>query len=699
MPKTSLDRLAAGLVAAMLGLCLPVGHAGAEEAPPAAEAPGSEEPRAPEIAATDDTMDWSYTEQVVVTASRATSTLLDAPVATSIITPDRLETSPADSFADVLRGVPGLNVIQMSSRDVNVTARGATGAFSNRQLLLLDGHPVMAASAGIGLWDLLPVNLDEVGSVEIVRGPTSSTWGSSALAAVVNVRTRSPREDPGGRISGGAGELGSTNLAARWAEAFERGSYAFSASQYQQDAFDRPDALPDGTPVPPGYGFDSRGTDQSRANLRFDWDSAENRHWSFRAGHARSSGAIYSQLGPYYYPSMTRDVAEITFEGSSVSAHLWWDGFDGRAENMLSGEPNVFTHDTFSGEVSARRAIGERHFVAFGGSTGLDLFSLEAAPADDSRQQSAIFVEDFISLGRKVSLDLAVRGDHFSTVGTTVSPRVTILVQPAPKQSLRFGWSQAFRAPTLIESFVHVDAASVVPLPSGPFVFPLFVRGGKSLSVEESESLEIGWTGEVSERHGLSASVYRTEIGDIIDFYPAEFWTSSDPPPGWPEDPALLDVYGLPKTMTYRNVGRIRQDGVEVSLSSSWSRRVSTTLSATWQAGPEFLENDAVIPIRANVPPAWTFGTSLVYTGDKVKGSVTVDYVDDAFWSDVLDSRFWGGTPAYTLVSTGWRFALPHDCELAFDVTNLLDERIQQHVFGDIISRKASISVTWRFGS
>src|SRR6185295_10087308 len=97
-------------------------------------------------ATADEDADAKYSESVVITASRVQQSLVDAPVAVTVIDKDRLATSPAENFADVLRGVPGLNVIQMSSRDVNVTARGATGAFADRQLMLIDGQPVMANS-------------------------------------------------------------------------------------------------------------------------------------------------------------------------------------------------------------------------------------------------------------------------------------------------------------------------------------------------------------------------------------------------------------------------------------------------------------------------------------------------------------------------------------------------------------------------
>src|SRR5205823_10399722 len=65
-------------------------------------------------------------EIVVVTASRREEQLLNAPATMTVLTEDVLSTAPGQSVTDLLRLVPGLNTIQTSARDVNVTSRGAT---------------------------------------------------------------------------------------------------------------------------------------------------------------------------------------------------------------------------------------------------------------------------------------------------------------------------------------------------------------------------------------------------------------------------------------------------------------------------------------------------------------------------------------------------------------------------------------------
>jgi len=69
----------------------------------------------------------SMTETVVVTATRSNTPLIDAPSTMTVLTSAELQSSPAQNYGDLLRIVPGLNVIQLSARDVNITSSQATG--------------------------------------------------------------------------------------------------------------------------------------------------------------------------------------------------------------------------------------------------------------------------------------------------------------------------------------------------------------------------------------------------------------------------------------------------------------------------------------------------------------------------------------------------------------------------------------------
>jgi len=133
-------------------------------------------------------------EITVESASKAETTLINAPATMSVVTSRALETSPAQTYAELLRSVPGMNVIQMSARDMNLTTRQATSTLNNSQLVLVDGRSVYLDFFGLVLWDFVPsATSGDIKQIEVVRGPASVVWGANALSGVVNVITKSPR--------------------------------------------------------------------------------------------------------------------------------------------------------------------------------------------------------------------------------------------------------------------------------------------------------------------------------------------------------------------------------------------------------------------------------------------------------------------------------------------------------------------------
>ena len=242
-------------------------------------------------------------ETVVVTASKVESTLVDAPSTMSVVTSAVLASTPAQNYGDLLRAVPGVNVIQLSARDVNITNRQATSTLSNSQLVLLDGRSLYLDFFGLVLWDFLPNNLADIKQIEVIRGPASAVWGANALTGVVNILTKSPREAPGtnvtfnggflnrdaGSTAGtGAGGLFGANATVAQAPN-DRWSYRVSAGYFNSDPFPRPTGqiplitdprnpaatvggafYPADRTGPIGTAYQNRGTSQPKFDLRVD---------------------------------------------------------------------------------------------------------------------------------------------------------------------------------------------------------------------------------------------------------------------------------------------------------------------------------------------------------------------------------------------------------------------------------------------
>src|SRR5512140_1252678 len=188
------------LVLVSLGLlCAPVSRAAGMEA----DAPDKEKK---DEAKHEDAVRRAEEVTVVESASKAETTIVDAPATMSVVTGQQLATSPAQNYADLLRTVPGMNVIQTSARDLNLTTRQATSTLNNSQLVLVDGRSVYLDFFGLVLWGFVPNPASgDIKQIEVVRGPASVVWGANALSGVINVITKSPRDNQGFGVSLGAG--------------------------------------------------------------------------------------------------------------------------------------------------------------------------------------------------------------------------------------------------------------------------------------------------------------------------------------------------------------------------------------------------------------------------------------------------------------------------------------------------------------
>src|SRR6185436_13120672 len=125
------------------------------------------------------------------------------------------------------------------------------------------------------------------------------------------------------------------------------------------------------------------------------------------------------------------------------------------------------------------------------------------------------------------------------------------------------------------------------------------------------------------------------------------------------------------------------------------SRALTTFANYSWQAQPTILDAPNPFPaVELALPPTNRFNAGFNFNGTRFLGSASVNYADKAFWSDVLSSPYHGYTDAYTMVngSFGVRFSEGRITTLV-KATNLLNQDIQQHIFGDVIKRSGVVEI------
>ncbi len=147
-------------------------------------------------------------ESVVVTGRRTESRLEDTPQRIEVIGKTDIETTPVRELTDLLKKNSSVDVIQYPGNSSGIGIRGFRPEYSGinkHSLLLIDGRPAMSTNLSL-------VNLDQVERIEVLKGPASALYGSSAMGGVVNIISRESRGKIGGYAQLGYGSYDSKEL-------------------------------------------------------------------------------------------------------------------------------------------------------------------------------------------------------------------------------------------------------------------------------------------------------------------------------------------------------------------------------------------------------------------------------------------------------------------------------------------------------
>lgn len=390
----------------------------------------------------------------IISASRLPQAAADSPVVTTVLDRETIRASGARDLVEVFRLVPGFVVGYAGSGRPVAAYHGLSGQFSQRMLVLLDGRSMYAPYLFGGIdWNNLPINLDDIERVEVLRGSNSASYGANALLGMVNIITRTGSQSAGSYLSTSMGGNGIYDLAARFGKQTNRGGWRLSAGRRSDSGLDQR--------------FDDRRLDY--ANLQGEWQPNEQDELMLSVGANRNTlgiGLPRNAGDPERYES-----------GSSAFGQLRWRR-SLAADNEMSfsysrtedrGADNFFIPVTNREGLwidYARHALRDhleyQHFLALTNtlraslgaeydresSTARQLFNTEAAQTRHLLRGYASFEwrpSDFWTLnaGGLVEQE-SLSGSHFA-------PRVVLNWKPDGVQVLRVGYSEAFRTPSLFE--------------------------------------------------------------------------------------------------------------------------------------------------------------------------------------------------------------------------------------------------------
>lgn len=133
------------------------------------------------------------------TSSKSRETVFDSPVSTTVITREKILHSGATTLPELFRMVPGMVVREQTPGIYDVHIRGLDNvppgnfnhfSVNSLTLVMVDGRPMYNNTIGGTLWETLPVSLEDIERIDVVRGASSALYGANAVTGVINIITK-----------------------------------------------------------------------------------------------------------------------------------------------------------------------------------------------------------------------------------------------------------------------------------------------------------------------------------------------------------------------------------------------------------------------------------------------------------------------------------------------------------------------------
>ncbi|HKH43133.1 MAG TPA: TonB-dependent receptor [Thermoanaerobaculia bacterium] len=703
----------------------------------------------------DKPVDWdvSFAESITVSSvSRREERITEAPASVTVIPEREIEQKASSGqVPKLLEYTPGVDFAQSGLYDINFNTRGFNSSLNRRILTLIDGRDPAVPFLGSQEWAAVSFPLDELSSVELVRGPGAALYGANAFNGVLNMTTKAPRGSEGGQIRLTAGDPSTVRGDFRWAGSLGADFYIKAVGGYMKsDDFTRSRntsveyatfcTTPGQTnclrreAVPLDLTEDKIGFGGLRLDKYFGSSVL-----TVEGGTASLEGPTFQTgIGRVQVTDVTRPWTRVNFNTNHFNVLAYYDQRKAEDQRALASGAFLFEdssnlHGELQGNVGFAGGKGflvggiSYHEQEIDTANRQGFQTLLKTPARNEDQQAAFAQVDY-SFTEKLKAVVAARVDESTLHDTQFSPKAALVYSITPNHTVRLTYNEAFQVPNYSEFFLRVPAGAPItaftPLENAlaPFLggrtlglksIPILALGNDNLEVEEITNYEIGYTGILSSKAYLTVDYYQGDVENFVtDLLPgvnSQF--AGYTPPSFLPAPVqaqilatlrgglganfagLTDLNGQPTlVLSYANAGAVDTQGVDVALNYYITGSWIADLSYSW-FDFEVKEKQIGDQLLPNAPEN-KLSAGLAYHGERFGASVKYRWVDDFAWAAGV---FVGFVPSYDVVDLGVNYRITDHLEVGADVSNLLDDENFQAFGGDLVTRRAlgHVSFSW----
>ena len=568
--------------------------------------------------------------EIVVTATKTEKELKDVTQSVTVITADEIKRSTASTAAEVLQQAAGA-VVDTYGTPGSVNSIHLRGSSAGQVVVLLDGIRLNNPLNGQSDLSALPISIEDIDRIEIVRGPSSALYGADAVGGVVNIITKKPASTVS-RISGAAGSNGYDNL--QLSTSLRKGAGYFSVTGSRETS--------------DGYRLNG-DLDQWIVNGRAGYDVSKVTSIDLTANYISKENGV---PGSIQFPSpFARQQDRGLVLGASFrtrfSKTLDLKISGSRSEDQLRyqdpfpffGPPPIDSlHKSTSkvGEAQVNWLAGSWSLFTLGYEQRKDSLSSTDA-GDHETTNDAWYLQDEMSLGDSLIVVIGGREDKHSVYGDQFSPRTSARYIVAGSGTIiRASYGKSFRAPTFGDLYWNDS----------------FTVGNPNLKPESSKEYEAGIEQPLGLGNRIKLTGFHRKVTDLINYNANVF-------PG-----------------TFENIGKVDIKGVEAE--------AAVKVSATMSVGANYAYLKAVDQVSGDKI------YSPLYPKNQAKGYIDVALDTNVhFYTDARMVEYYvqQGEPLwrYTVVDAkiAQKFGRRTDAkgEIYFAMNNVFDRKYDSYRF------------------
>lgn len=416
---------------------------------------------------------------VVLSVSRLAQRVDEAPAAVTIIDRQMIKDSGAWDLSEAMRLVPGMFVAYHAARfystDSTVTYHGLMSeTMSHRMQVLVDGRSVYSTLYGGVIWSDIPVAMDDIERIEVVRGPNAASYGANSFIGVINIITTHSAETQGKHLSLSAGR-GRQEAVARHGSKSDNLTYRITAS-LRNDKGENADInnpnLHDGIAPGDSYIWTKNKFDDkkiSQLTFRADYQVNPSDTLEFQLGYnggQRQAGETNDWYSPdkqannYFEMLHWRRALEKEGELSVQFYHMVESSSaplintDPGSSNFNARRNGDVVNQRYDLEVQHTFSPSKHTRLAWGGSVRQDeVHAPNDLVTDEARfyRLSRLFSNLEWRARSDLIFNLGAMVENNNYTGTDITPRAAVNWHFLPEHTLRVSQSHATRTPSVYE--------------------------------------------------------------------------------------------------------------------------------------------------------------------------------------------------------------------------------------------------------